>query len=872
ALAAFEDRISGLLKSGSDCGANGPGGGGFQPGNSCASRDGSGGESNKPEPKRKPRQIPEAVDGTNPKESRFIEDIRERAKEVQFSDGEAVEIDDDRLNEEVTNRAYEAYAEESELDGLQNARNEAADQIISIIEKEGFDYGVEDAEGARDMVDELLSEHYEGYGIGRSLKEADATQVLEAIGFEGDEAGEFVERLQQKFETEGRLIERTFDRAIESHREDYISNWENENYDEVRNQFIEEHGGTVGSELNTWYKQGESNVLKFETNSGKEYRISIEDDATIDGVDLPEEMKAGWLTFTDDKGRYRITGEQASKDKPQRGEQMQVFRGVASAVLAKIENDDYDVINYSAAEESRQELYDKLTQTVAQASPKYVAIVIGGYGTKEEGQANYIIAKREHKQLLEEQIANIGPDSSANWLVKSYPNGVTRYSRGGRSVVLYDFFKSSSCGANAPGGGGFQPGNDCGGKRGGKWSEMAGGAGAIAEAENQIRGSKSEVAVIFNPDGKELFRVNGIENKVKFTDQEYSKFSGKIVTHNHPSDSGKLGTTFSDQDLALAINANLKELRLVGLDGSTHSIKPSGESWPDLDDVNSALKKERAKLKKEIKAGKRSMFDNVTRISLENVSARLGISYTQESNRKAKSFSKAADGCGANAQGGGGFQPGNTCGKRDGSAGESQGGDAPKVNAKVLAWAKEKFGDEKVAENFARWFGDSKVVDEDGNPLVVYHGTNKRSAEKVRGSGFLKRKEGFVAAFFASDSGRAEGYAVSFDENWNEVKDGVIVPVYISMKNPKVYTTEYQFPLTKEGIEVLKRDGYDGLSAGNVFVPFEPNQIKSATGNSGKFDPSNPDITKAAPSPKRSRKKSATQIKESGRIKRRKGG
>ena len=47
----------------------------------------------------------------------------------------------------------------------------------------------------------------------------------------------------------------------------------------------------------------------------------------------------------------------------------------------------------------------------------------------------------------------------------------------------------------------------------------------------------------------------------------------------------------------------------------------------------------------------------------------------------------------------------------------------------VVAWAKEQFGD-RVApngkpafQNFVRWFGDSKVVDAEGKPMVVYHGT-----------------------------------------------------------------------------------------------------------------------------------------------------
>mgnify|MGYP000270098906 CR=1 FL=1 len=32
---------------------------------------------------------------------------------------------------------------------------------------------------------------------------------------------------------------------------------------------------------------------------------------------------------------------------------------------------------------------------------------------------------------------------------------------------------------------------------------------------------------------------------------------------------------------------------------------------------------------------------------------------------------------------------------------------------------------EITLDNFKKWFGNSKVVDEKGNPIIVYHGTNK---------------------------------------------------------------------------------------------------------------------------------------------------
>ena len=35
-----------------------------------------------------------------------------------------------------------------------------------------------------------------------------------------------------------------------------------------------------------------------------------------------------------------------------------------------------------------------------------------------------------------------------------------------------------------------------------------------------------------------------------------------------------------------------------------------------------------------------------------------------------------------------------------------------------------KFMDQTETKQFKRWFGDSKVVDRDGEPLVVYHATD----------------------------------------------------------------------------------------------------------------------------------------------------
>ena len=148
---------------------------------------------------------------------------------------------------------------------------------------------------------------------------------------------------------------------------------------------------------------------------------------------------------------------------------------------------------------------------------------------------------------------------------------------------------------------------------------------------------------------------------------------------------------------------------------------------------------------------------------------------------------------------------------------------------------------------FKEWFGDwetdpanaSKVVDENGEPLVVYHGTD---------ADFSVFKEG--VAYFTPDT------RYSYITNSSSV-----YPTYLNIKNP--YRTEYQRDAEgarswPDWIDELRGGGYDGIiyarhdditrgpsGWGNDYpqiVSFAPTQIKSAIGNTGAFSKSNPDI------------------------------
>ena len=98
-------------------------------------------------------------------------------------------------------------------------------------------------------------------------------------------------------------------------------------------------------------------------------------------------------------------------------------------------------------------------------------------------------------------------------------------------------------------------------------------------------------------------------------------------------------------------------------------------------------------------------------------------------------------------------------------------------------------------------------------------------------------------------------------ENASKVHAGAnVVPVYLSITNPVVVdvtglNTEYAFKKINKAIRAAKNKGKDGVVIRNItdggpktdhYIAFRPNQIKSATGNNGQFDPKEADITKSA--------------------------
>ena len=190
--------------------------------------------------------------------------------------------------------------------------------------------------------------------------------------------------------------------------------------------------------------------------------------------------------------------------------------------------------------------------------------------------------------------------------------------------------------------------------------------------------------------------------------------------------------------------------------------------------------------------------------------------------------------------------------------------------------------------NFKKWFGDwendpenaSKVVDENGEPMVVWHGrsTEFNTFEKKEGVRFIMGLEDKVKAegfFFSPKKGLAEEFASnSFRHRGGKAN---VIPCFLNIRKPMDLTREdydriYEDVtgwdyivgmdtqdnlwgiMDEEGMaDKIKEKGYDGV----IFVEevddsYEPtkisycaldaNQIKSAENNNGDFSADNNDI------------------------------
>lgn len=168
-------------------------------------------------------------------------------------------------------------------------------------------------------------------------------------------------------------------------------------------------------------------------------------------------------------------------------------------------------------------------------------------------------------------------------------------------------------------------------------------------------------------------------------------------------------------------------------------------------------------------------------------------------------------------------------------------------------------------ENFWKWFAGSKAIDKQGRPVVAYHGTvsDIHVFDGLRSGAKSNTGAPRDSFFFSSSADNAASYAgqhtyMTGSRTWKEGAN--VMPVYLSLKRPLKVSAKGEgwrdFVFRGESTDInsltkyaQERD-YDGLIVTNVYdtgegsgvkatsyVAFASNQIKSALGNGGRFDP-----------------------------------
>jgi hypothetical protein len=139
-----------------------------------------------------------------------------------------------------------------------------------------------------------------------------------------------------------------------------------------------------------------------------------------------------------------------------------------------------------------------------------------------------------------------------------------------------------------------------------------------------------------------------------------------------------------------------------------------------------------------------------------------------------------------------------------------------------------------LTDSFKLWFHNSKVVDENGEPLLVYHGGRKEDIREFKGH--YRENEPKHSGYYFTDS---LSYAVNYMP-----RTGDIYPVFLSIQSPKELE-EVEHDYVNDVFKTDKFvDGVIGTDSGTnktAFVTRFNRQIKSVF-NKGSFDLSNADI------------------------------
>jgi hypothetical protein len=147
---------------------------------------------------------------------------------------------------------------------------------------------------------------------------------------------------------------------------------------------------------------------------------------------------------------------------------------------------------------------------------------------------------------------------------------------------------------------------------------------------------------------------------------------------------------------------------------------------------------------------------------------------------------------------------------------------------------------------FKEWFGDwennpseaSKVVDSNGEPLIVYHGTDAIFNE------FKKQKKGWETFWFTPNFDTAKMYSLDNFKKETDKNNSRVLQCFLNVRNPN---NKYPFDIIKyDGFIDYKTymdyDIWKQIKTIQVIQVVSSNQIKLADGSNTTFDSNNNDI------------------------------
>ena len=176
--------------------------------------------------------------------------------------------------------------------------------------------------------------------------------------------------------------------------------------------------------------------------------------------------------------------------------------------------------------------------------------------------------------------------------------------------------------------------------------------------------------------------------------------------------------------------------------------------------------------------------------------------------------------------------------------------------------------------NFQRFFGNSKLRDEYGEPQRMYHATPENFSEFKAGG--INPKISGNAIWMGPYADYQPAFHRIGGSQVNRFREGAnVMPLYARMENPLLIddkamedwastvfaggSREFPHLMPQHWVDNIRSEGYDGImytppekvypngetSKNHEYIVFDPKQIKSASGNRGTYDPDDPDINMA---------------------------